>query len=96
MKPKKTKQVVRLILGVVSLTLGFVAANLALFHWIEQTGIYYLLGEFSRYACAYGGFAAMILGALLINDFLTARNLPRKQSELDQFIQDLDRIDRNA
>ena len=76
----------RLILGLVSLILGFIAANLALFHWIEGTNIYYLLGDYARYACAYGGFAAMILGSMLINDFLNFRRLLNEKNDLNNSI----------
>jgi len=51
------------------------AANFALFGWHNPIGFSYLLGEYARYACAYGGFAATIFGAMLINDFLVLRNL---------------------
>jgi hypothetical protein len=71
---------VKLFLGCFTLAVGFLAANLALFHWVEQTGLYYLLGEFARYVCAYGGFGAMIFGAILINDFLNLRNSMAKRS----------------
>jgi hypothetical protein len=66
---------VRLLLGCVSLGVGLLAANLALFGWHNPDGFFYLLGEYAHYACAYGGFAATIFGAMLINDFLVLRNL---------------------
>jgi hypothetical protein len=73
---EKTKNLkVKLALGCISLVAGLWAANLALFQWMEPTGLYYLLGDYARYACAYGGFAAMILGAMLVNDFLVLRDL---------------------
>jgi hypothetical protein len=65
---------IRLTLGSISLVIGLLAANMALFNWVEQVGIYYLLGVYSRYVCAYGGFALMIFGAMIINDFLTLRS----------------------
>jgi len=72
----------RLLLGVVSLGVGLFAANLALFNWIERTGLSYLLANYARYVCAYGGFGAMIFGAMLVNDFLVKREFPkRKHSE---------------
>jgi hypothetical protein len=66
---------VRLFLGTVSLVIGLLAANFALFGWHIPDGFFYLLGEYARYVCAYGGFAATIFGAMLINDFLVLRNL---------------------
>jgi hypothetical protein len=48
---------------------------LALFGWSSPKSFFYLLGEYARYVCAYGGFAATIFGAMLINDFLVLRNL---------------------
>jgi hypothetical protein len=63
----------RLILGVVSLGVGFFAANIALFNWIERIGVSYLLANYARYVCAYGGFGAMVFGAMLINEFLVRR-----------------------
>jgi hypothetical protein len=69
----------RLILGVVSLGVGFFAANLALFNWIERTGLSYLLANYARYVCAYGGFGAMIFGAMLVNDFIVRRELLKKK-----------------
>jgi hypothetical protein len=75
MKQKIEYLKVKLALGCISLTAGLLAANLALFQWNEPAGRYYLLGDYARYACAYGGFAAMILGAMLVNDFFVFRNL---------------------
>jgi len=69
----------RLILGVVSLVVGLFAANLALFNWIERTGLNYLLANYARYVCAYGGFGAMIFGAMLVNDFLARREFRKKK-----------------
>jgi len=36
------------------------------------------LGDYARYACAYGGFGAIIFGAMLINDFLVSRSKKTK------------------
>jgi hypothetical protein len=73
----------RLFFGSVSLIIGLWAVNFALFGWSSPgsfffllgEGFYYLLGESARYVCAYGGFAATIFGAMLIDDFLVLRNL---------------------
>ena len=64
---------VRLILGCISLVVGLFGANLALFGWHQPTDFFYLLGEGAHYACAYGGFAAIILGSMLINDVLVLK-----------------------
>ena len=66
---------IRLLLGTVSLIVGLLATSLAMFAWHAPDGFLYLLGEYARYACAYGGFAAIIFGAMLINDFLVWRTL---------------------
>jgi hypothetical protein len=63
----------RLLLGTFSLIIGLLAANFALFEWHNPDGSFYLLGEYARYVCAYGGFAATIFGAMLINDFFVLR-----------------------
>lgn len=73
---------VRLSLGCISLVVGLFAANLALFGWRQSSGFFYLLGEGAHYACAYGGFAAMILGSMLINDFLILRKLDLKEEAI--------------
>ena len=73
---------VRLSLGCVSLFVGLLAANLALFGWQQSEDIFYLLGEGAHYACAYGGFAAIILGSMLINDFLVMRSLDLKKEAI--------------
>jgi hypothetical protein len=72
----------KFILGLVALLIGLWAANLALFDWVKQNGFYYLLGDYARYACAYGGFAAMIFGGILINDFLVWRSSVTKKLEV--------------
>ncbi|UCE95327.1 MAG: hypothetical protein JSV51_06235 [Candidatus Bathyarchaeota archaeon] len=64
--PKLLK--IRIIFGFVTLIFGLLAANLALFHWVERTGLHYLLGDYARYVCAYGGFMAMIFGATLVSN----------------------------
>lgn len=73
-KQKTSYPKVKLVLGGVTLIVGLLVANLALFHWVERTGLHYLLGDYARYVCAYGGFAAVIFGAMLVNDFLVLRN----------------------
>jgi hypothetical protein len=79
----------RLLLGVVSLGVGLFAANLALFNWIERTGLSYLLANYARYVCAYGGFGAMIFGAMLVNDFFVKKQYAKKkrsESELKMIV----------
>jgi hypothetical protein len=73
MKQKIEYVRVRLALGSVSLVIGLLAANFGLFNWTERTDLFYLLGNYARYVCAYGGFAAMIFGAMLVNDFFVLR-----------------------
>lgn len=74
---------IRLVLGLVTLFIGLWATNLALFNWVERAGLHHLLGDYARYVCAYGGFGAMIFGAMLVNDslFLLKRLVRRKKSE---------------
>ena len=79
----------RLLLGVVSLGVGLFAANLALFNWIERTGLAYLLANYARYVCAYGGFGAMIFGSMLVNDFFVGKQFAKKkrsESELKMIV----------
>lgn len=59
---------VKFILGFITLIVGLIGASIALFQWVERTGIQYLFGDYSRYVLGFGGFAAMIFGAMLIND----------------------------
>ena len=66
---------VRLFLGSFSLVIGLLAANFALFGWNSPNSSFYLLGEYARYVCAYGGLTATIFGAMLIDNFLVLRNL---------------------
>jgi hypothetical protein len=72
---------VKLILGLITLVVGILASNLALFQWVERIGLNYLLGYYARYICAYGGFTAMIFGAMLINDFLVLRSVTKNSYE---------------
>lgn len=83
MKQKRSHLKIRFALGLVTLAVGFIAANLALFHWLERTGLHYLLGDYARYVCAYGGFAAMILGALMTNDFLILNRTSKEEYRPD-------------
>ena len=64
---------IRLSLGIITLVVGLLASIFALFAWREPDGFLYFLGEYARYVCAFGGFAAIIFGAMLINDFLAAK-----------------------
>jgi hypothetical protein len=74
---------IKLVLGSVSLAIGIFATHLALFRWVEQTGLYYLLGDYARYVCAYGGFGAMIFGAMLVNDFMVLRKVLKEKQRVD-------------
>lgn len=80
MKQKNSYMKFRFMLGLVTLLAGIWSANMALFNWIERTGVYYLLSAYARYICAYGGFIAMISGAMLVNDFLAHRNVLKSKS----------------
>ncbi len=85
MKAKYLK--IRMVLGCVSLSVGLLAANFALFGWRTLDGLLYFLGEYARYVCAFGGFIAIIFGSMLINDFLVVRkNDVRRQAIWSQEI----------
>ncbi|MDH5779043.1 MAG: DUF2341 domain-containing protein [Candidatus Bathyarchaeota archaeon] len=75
---------IRFALGLITLIIGFIAANFVLFHWVEQTVIYDPLGDYARYVCAYGGFAAMIFGAMAVNDFLVLRKVLKGKHAKDK------------
>lgn len=62
-------------LGSITLIVGFIGASIALFQWVERTGVQHLFGEYSRYILGFGGFAAMIFGAMLINDVWVLSNV---------------------
>ncbi|MEM2107821.1 MAG: hypothetical protein QXL10_00855 [Candidatus Bathyarchaeia archaeon] len=70
-------------MGLTTLLTGLWAANLALFNWIEETGLSYLLGQYARYVCAYGGFSAIIFGSMVINDYLVAKKTSKKKDEVE-------------
>ena len=82
-KQRPTYLKIRFALGLVTLIIGFIATNFVLFHWVEQTVIYDPLGEYARYVCAYGGFAAMIFGAMVVNDFLVLRRVSKGKHAKD-------------
>jgi hypothetical protein len=68
---------VRFSLGFVSVVVGFIGSTIALFEWVERTGVQYFFGEYCRYVLGFGGFAAMIFGALLVNDAWVLRDVLR-------------------
>lgn len=82
MKHKIQYLKVKFFLGFVSLVIGFIGATIALFQWVERTGVQYFFGEYSRYVLGFGGFAAMIFGALLVNDAWVLRDVLRGKYEL--------------
>ena len=73
---------VKFYLGSISVLVGLLGATIALFRWVESTGLQYLFGDFSRYVLGFGGFAAMILGALLANDAWVLRAVLRGRYEV--------------
>lgn len=73
---------VKFALGSVTLVIGFIAATIALFQWVDRTGIHYLFGDYSRYVLGFGGFAAMIFGSMLINDAWVLRDVMKGKYEL--------------
>ncbi len=70
----------KLLLGATSLIVGLLSASFAVFGWAEQIKPQIMFGIYSRYVCAFGGFGAMILGAMLVNDFLVMRRLTADQA----------------
>ncbi len=65
---------VQFAFGCLSLVVGLLAANFSLFGWSTPAYSFYLLGDYARYACAYGGFGAIILGSMMVNDFIILRS----------------------
>jgi hypothetical protein len=72
---------VKFCLGSISVLVGLLGATIALFHWVESTELQYLFGGLSRYVLGFGGFAAMIFGALLANDAWVLRDVLRGRYE---------------
>ncbi len=80
---KETEYVkVKFALGLVTLIVGFIGASIALFQWVERTGVHYLFGDYARYVLGFGGFSAMIFGAMLINDAWVLSNIMRGKYRL--------------
>lgn len=73
MKKKLEHLKLKLTLGSISVAIGLLAASFAMFGWMEQINSQNILGNYGRYICAFGGFGAMIFGAMLVNDFLLLR-----------------------
>ena len=82
MKHKIQYLKVKFFLGSISVFVGFIGATIAIFQWVERTGVQYFFGEYSRYVLGFGGFAAMILGALLVNDAWVLRDVLRGKYEV--------------
>lgn len=73
---------VKFALGSITLVVGLIGATIALFQWVERTGIQHLFGDYSRYVLGFGGFAAMIFGAMLINDAWVLGDVMKGKYEL--------------
>jgi len=69
-------------LGIVSVVGGLIGSTIALFEWVERTGVQYFFGEYCRYVLGFGGFAAMIFGALLVNDAWVLRDVSRGKYDM--------------
>ncbi|MEM2972401.1 MAG: hypothetical protein QW270_08310 [Candidatus Bathyarchaeia archaeon] len=87
MEDESTYLKFKFALGFVTLLIGLWAANMAMFNWVEQTNQPYMLGAYARYMCAYGGFAAIIFGAMLINEFLIYKNALKRKNVKKQEIE---------
>jgi len=89
---------IRFLLGFSALIVGLVGSTIALFQWVERTNVYYLFGEYTRYVLGFSSFAAMIFGAMLINDmwiiwkangkWRLPIHLSVRQSRITSFIRD--------
>lgn len=87
MKQKIEYLKVKFVLGFVTLVVGLIGSSIALFQWVERTGVQHLFGGYSRYILGFGGFAAMIFGAMLINDvWILGRLLKGKYVAADHVI----------
>lgn len=82
MKRKIQYLKVKFFLGFISVLIGFAGATVALFQWVESTGVHYLFGQYARYVLGFGGFAAMIFGALLVNDAWVLREVSKGRYEV--------------
>ncbi len=81
MKHKIQYLKVRFYLGSISVLVGLLGATIALFYWVESTGLQYFFGGLTRYVLGFGGFASMIFGALLANDAWVLRDVLRGRYE---------------
>lgn len=73
---------VKFALGSITVVVGLIGASIALFQWVERTGIQHLFGDYSRYVLGFGAFAAMIFGAMLINDAWVLREVSKGKYKL--------------
>ncbi len=63
------------IVGIATLVVGFVAANIALFQWLEWFGLRNLPSDSARYVFGLAGFAALVLGTVMMRDAWFLRNV---------------------
>lgn len=82
MKQKKMSINIRFTLGCVTLIIGFLAINIALFQWVEKKDVQHLFGDYSRYVLASGALSSIISGGSLIRDALVLRNISFEKCEL--------------
>lgn len=65
----------KFIIGSITLVVGFVAANIALFQLLGWTRIQHLIGTYASYVLGLGGLLAAVFGIALIRDAWVLRNV---------------------
>ncbi len=81
----------KMILGAVTMGVGFFGLIISLYYWYQGTNVVYLLGPLARYVAGIGGMVSLVIGTNLVSEALLMKKMSRGGYELRTKMGDLEK-----
>ncbi len=80
----------KMILGAVTMGVGFFGLIVSLYYWYQGANVVYLLGPTARYVAGIGGMISLVIGTNLLSEALLMKKMSRGGYELRTRVADLE------
>lgn len=81
----------KMILGAVTMGVGFFGLIVSLYYWYQGANVVYLLGPIARYVAGIGGMISLVLGTNFLSEALLMKKMSRGGYELRTKMADLEK-----
>src|SRR6266849_314735 len=81
----------RMILGAVTMGVGFFGLIISLYYWYQGPSVVYILGPVARYVAGIGGMISLVIGTNFVSEALVMKKMSHGGYELRTKMADLEK-----